>query len=266
MKLQALALSAALAGSWCVASASEIASKKNSLTGQRSGFASGKQGTLVAMGGSGSLGGASSGTGAHVALSLFPFRYVGLKTTVGNQTQETPVTSLATMPESLDFFASFGQWNVRPELSLAQNAPSTLTVTYDVGSNLEIGALISYNRQSAKGVNKVEDTASDLVIGPRAYYTLEAGGFPLETDVGIGLISRVAESKNEGTTTKTKDVSGYVFSLSVKTVRELSANCEGFSEIGVGYSSETDKTNKDAERSQSGLSLNIVPAGLRFKF
>lgn len=258
-------VAAAVAGSLAVQSVAAASAKKNSLTTPRT--SSGKQGTLVAMSGSASVGSSSSGADAsYVALGLFPFQYVGQKTTIGNTTNETPVTSLSTMPKMMEFYAGFGHWNVRPEFSLEQNTPSSLTLTYDVAPSLEIGGVVSFTRTSAKGVNKVEDTASDLVIGPRAYYAAQAGGFPLEVDAALGLISRLSESKNDATTTKTRDVSGYVFALNVKTTRELSSSCEGFAQVGLGYSSETDKTNKDAERTQSGLSLSIVPAGLRFKF
>jgi opacity protein-like surface antigen len=218
------------------------------------------------MSGSSSLGGSNSNAkGASVAFGVLPYQYVGLKRTEGNTTTETPTSSLTILPRVLEFSGSFGAWNARPEFSMDTNIPSSLTLTYSLNSNLEVGGYLSFARVTTKN-GKTEGVASDFEVGPSAYYTMEAAGMPLELDASLALISRLTEATNEGTTTKTRDKSGYAFSANAEVSRELSSGLEGFAKVGLGYSTETDKSNKNNETTESGLSFNIVPAGLRFKF
>jgi hypothetical protein len=266
MKLQAIAsVVAAMAGLSAV-SVAQAASKKSASSSTGITTSTSKQGTLVAMNGSGSVGQSSSSNGSYVGLSILPFQYVGLKTTRDKTTSETPKTSLRTIPQTLDFYGNFGAWHVRPEFSLDADVPSSVSVTYALSDKLSVGGYLSYSRATLKNVDKSEGVASAMIFGPRAFYDLEVAGMPVEVDGVIAMISEAAETIKDGTTTKTRDISGYVFQANAKLVRELGSNLDGYAAVGLGYSSKTDKTTKDAEVSESGISLSIVPAGLRYKF
>lgn len=266
MKLQAIASVVAAVAGLSSVSVAQAASKKSASSGTGITASSSKQGTLVAMNGSGSVGRSSSSNGSYVGLSILPFEYVGLKTTVDKTTSETPKTTLKTIPQTLDFYANFGAWHVRPEFSLEADVPSSISVTYALSDKLAVGGLLSYSRASLKNVDKTEGVASSMIFGPHAFYELDAAGMPVEVDGVIAMISNVAESTKDGTTTKTRDESGYVFQANAKLIRELTSNIEGYAGVGLGYSSVTDKTDKNAEVTRGGLAFTVIPAGLRFKF
>lgn len=265
MILRASLSAVAVASSVFVAAAAFASSKKSTSSGSISGSVP-KSGTLVAMGGAGSLGSSSGSRGSYVGLDILPFDYLGLKTTVKNTTVETPRTTITTMPKTLDFYGHFGSYSVRPALSLEADTPSHIGLGYDVSSSLEVGAYLSYARTSTKDATKQEAVDSSVVVGPQAYYFTEAAGFPVEAEGRFLLIFNTAETTKDSTTTKTKDQSGMAFEAKVKIVKELSSGLEYTAGVGVGYTSVTDKSNKDNEITISGMSLNITPAGLRYSF
>lgn len=225
-----------------------------------------KTGTLVAMNGSGPLSGSSSERGNYIGLEILPFEYQSLKTTTGNTTVETPITEIKTMPKTLEFYGRTGSITLRPGLSLENGVPSHIGIGFELSSNLEVGAYLSFERQSAKGQNKTETVASFISAGPQAYFFTEAAGFPLEVEGRFLLLSQTNETINDTVTTKNMDKSGYVIEGGAKVVKEIGSGLEYFGGAGLGYTSVTDKTNKNNEQTVSGLVLKIMPAGVRFKF
>ncbi|MFZ9521482.1 MAG: hypothetical protein ACO3A4_13490 [Silvanigrellaceae bacterium] len=265
MILRASATAFAVVSSFLIAAVASASPRKSGGAGTISGSIP-KNGTLVAMGGSGSLGGSSGSGGSYLSLEILPFQYLGLKTTVKNTTVETPRTTITTMPKTLDFYGRFGSYTVRPGLSLEAGTPSNIGLGFNVSSSLEVGAYLSYGRTSEKDANKNETVDSSMTVGPQAYYFTEFAGFPMEAEARFLLISNTAETTKDSTTTKTKDQSGTAFEVKAKLVKELSPGLEYFGGVGVGYTSITDKSNKDNEITISGMALGITPAGLRYSF
>lgn len=225
-----------------------------------------KTGTLVAMSGSGSLSGSSSDRGAYVGVEILPFEYQNFKTTTGNVTVETPVTTINTMPKTLEFYGRSGNITIRPGLSLENGTPSHIGVGFELGSNLEVGGSVSPERRTEKGQNKTETVSSFWMVGPQAYFFTEAAGLPLEVEGRVLLISQTSETINDTVTTKNLDKSGYVIEGGARVVKEIGSGLEYFVGAGLGYTSVTDKTDKNNEQTISGLVLKIMPAGVRFNF
>lgn len=265
MNIRFVAPAVAALASFAFAAESSASAKKGSSTGQGLTSTASKSGTLVAMSGSGSLG-KSSESKSYVGMSILPFQYIGWKTTQKNTTVETPETTIQTMPSALDFYSDFGAWVVRPSLSLAANVPSTVGLDYQLSNNLEVGGFLSYLRGTAKAFEKQESVNSEVIVGPQAFFYAEAAGYPVEADARLGIIMKTSETTKEGTTTKTRDISGYAVEANAKITRELSSGLEYYAGVGLGYTSETDKSNKDLETTRSGLVFGIIPAGLRFNF
>lgn len=267
MKLRfTVGLFAAASGLFVAGSA--LASTKKSSNSTISGSVP-KAGTLVAMNGSGSLSSNSGARSSYMGMRILPFVYQGLKTTVKNTTTETPKTTLTTMPKTLDFYGRFGSWSVRPSLSLEADVPSTIGLDYDLSPNLEVGGFLSYQRTAVTTpVNdkKTDTVESFMAVGPQAFYYTEVAGFPVEAEARFAMLFLTKETSAEGKTEKNRDVSGYAFEAGGKVIREVSSDLEFFAGALIGYSSQTDKTNKDAEVTVSGVELTILPAGLRFKF
>jgi hypothetical protein len=218
------------------------------------------------MSGSGSLSGSSSDRGAYVGLEILPFEYQNFKTTTGNVTVETPVTTINTMPKTLEFYGRSGNITIRPGLSLENGVPSHVGVGLELNSNLEAGVYLSFQRSSAKGQNKTEVVTSDIVVGPQGYFFTEAAGLPLEVEGRVLLVFKTAETINDSVTTKTLDESGYVIEGGARVVKEIGSGLEYFAGAGLGYSTVSDKKDKNVENSRGGLVLKILPAGLRFNF
>jgi hypothetical protein len=218
------------------------------------------------MSGSGSLAGSSSDRGAYVGLEILPFEYQNFKTTTGNTTVETPVTTITTMPKTLEFYGRSGNITFRPGLSLENGVPSHIGVGFELSPNLEAGVYLSLQRSSVKGQNKTEVVTSNVVVGPQGYFFTEAAGLPLEVEGRVLLIFNSGETINDTVTTKNLDESGYVIEGGARVVKEIGSGLEYFAGAGLGYSTLSDKKEKNTENSKGGLVLKIMPAGVRFNF
>jgi len=231
---------------------------------------------LVAMSGSGSLSSSSSERSSYIGLEILPYTYLNLKTTVDKTSTETPQSLLTSMTKAVEFYGHFGVWSIRPTLSLDGDSPSSVGIGYDFSPNLELGAVVTYQRGYSKNsAAKSETVTSTLAFGPQAFYYTEVAGFPLEVDAQLLLTGASEETTNDGTTTKNKDESGYLMAAGAKIVRPLGAGLEYFAGVGLGYVSSTDKKYKEnakdpnvkeQEKTVSGAVFKIVPAGVRFAF
>ena len=233
-----------------------------------------RPGTLVAMGGQGSLGSSAGSNSTYVGVQLFPLSMSSAKVKVGNTSVDTPSTSFRTMPKQLEFYGNFGSWVVRPtldlDLNIAGNAveenTSYLGVGYMLSSNLEVGAVVGIESKSTETADKTKLVSSEILIGPSAFYFTEVAGLQAEFDGRLFLIFGSAESTKDNTTTTTVDTSGFGFEAAANVVRELSSGLEYVGGVKLGYVDTTNKADKNNEISSSAFEFKIIPAGLRFKF
>ena len=234
-----------------------------------------RSGTLVAMSGSGSLGSSSGSSDSYVGIRLFPFSMGSGKIKQGNTSVDTPSTTFRTLPKQLYFYGKFGSWVIRPTLDLdmtvqggavTEEGTSYLGVSYVLAPNLEVGGAVSIERSTSEPGEKQKVTSNELLIGPQAVYYTEAAGFPLELEGRVFLVFATTETTRDNTTTTNPDASGYGFEVGGTVVRELSTGLEYTGGLTLGYSSLTNKADKNNEVTQTKTDFTIIPAGLRFKF
>ncbi len=272
MKLSLCAPAVAIAaGSLFVAPSPAFAAPKKSTNAAST---AARPGTLVAMGGQGSLGSSAGSNSTYVGVHLFPLSMSSAKVKVGNTSVDTPSTSFRTMPKQLEFYGNFGSWVVRPtldlDLNIAGNAveenTSYLGVGYMLSSNLEVGAVVGIESKSTETADKTKLVSSEILIGPSAFYFTEVAGLQAQFDGRLFLIFGSAESTKDNTTTTTVDTSGFGFEAAANVVRELSSGLEYVGGVKLGYVDTTNKADKNNEISSSAFEFKIIPAGLRFKF
>ncbi|NBO38228.1 hypothetical protein EBU99_06570 [bacterium] len=267
MKLRLLAsVSASVLGLF-VAEGAFASTKKNTGSSTR-------PAPLVAMSGTGSLASSSGERGAYVGIGLFPFTMSSATVKVGNTSVDTPSSEFKTVSKQLDFYGNFGNWVLRPTLDLGLSVAgnqvsentSYLGIGYMFASNLELGAALSYARSSVEGADKSKATSSKLLLGPQAVYYTELAGYQAEVEGRLFLVTASADQSKDNTTTTTVDASGFGFEVQGNVVRELTSSLEYVGAVKVGYSSLTDKADKNNERTDKSFDFTIIPAGLRYKF
>lgn len=239
-----------------------------------SALTSSRPGTLVAMGGQGSLGSSAGSGSSYVGVHLFPFSIISAKVKIGNTSVDIPSTSFRTIAKQLEFYSNFGSWVVRPtldlDLNIAGNAVeennSSFGVGYMLSSNLEVGAVVGLWRKSTEIADKTKAVSSEILVGPSAFYFTEVAGMQAQFDGRLFLILGSAESTKDNTTTTTVDASGFGFEAAANVVRELGSGLDYVGGVKLGYIDTTNKADKNNEITSSAFEFKIIPAGLRFKF
>jgi len=231
-------------------------------------------GTLVAMSGSGSMGSSSGADAAYMGIRMLPYTMTSATSKQGDQSVDTPSTSFRAMPKQFDFYGRFGAWVFRPTLDLdldiaGQNVSENISYVrfgQQWSSNLEIGGAFAIDRRTAEDANKNKSTASQHLVGPYAVYFAEFGGYPVELDAMLFIISGSAEATANNVTQTTVDASGYGFEADGNVIKELSNSLEFVGGLKLKYSKVTNKADKNNQVESSEFAFSIVPAGLRFKF
>lgn len=228
----------------------------------------GRSGVLVAMDGSGSLGLNSTSRKNYLGLRFFPYTIVSAESRTGNQTDETPSSTLTTVPKELEFSANFGQWTLRPEFDLSNQNISFVSVGYFLNSQLEVGAIMALERASAEDANKNKAVTFRWLIGPQAVYYRELSGFGLEASGRLYLVneSREATANNNNRTTTAADISGFGFEIGARLTSELTDTIDLTGGVTLSYQSTTDEADKNNEKKLTTFEFSIIPAGVRFKF
>ncbi|MEY2988915.1 MAG: hypothetical protein RJB13_2436 [Pseudomonadota bacterium] len=225
-----------------------------------------RAGVLVAMDGSGSLGLSSASRKNYLGLRFFPYSIVSVESRTGNQTVETPSSTLTTVPRELEFSANLGQWTLRPEFDLSNQGLSFVSVGYFLNSQLEVGGVIALERATAEDQNKTKTVTSQWLIGPQAVYYMSLSGFGLEASGRLYLISGSRESTADNRTTTGADVFGFGFETGARLTSELNDSIDYTGGITLSYQSTTDEADKNNEKKLTNLEFSIIPAGVRFKF